>query len=128
MPSFERSGKQSALINTNECYSKILATFYAGSSGDKTTISRNNRVNMVIKSQTSYEYSLASMPDDMYMRTAGADLSALFMPFETSSGNYNLPSFVNGVNLTRGSSLSGAVLTNMDLMPLAWNGISNSSG
>jgi len=76
--------------NQTDSYSKLLFEFEFGeASGTQDKIARSVGV---LKSDRAYDLALSSRPADEYIKTAGCDLSAIFMPFRAASGvDANMP-------------------------------------
>jgi len=68
--------------NQTESYSKLLFEFeYGSASGTQDKLARSVGA---LKSSKGYDLALSSKPSGEYVKTAGCDLTALFMPFRIS--------------------------------------------
>lgn len=111
MPNFE------AVINETESYGsydKIISFFRYGT--DTSNLGRQNRVSVNIRSSDDYEFSFAGMTDSQYRSSAGCDLAALLMPFETRKGGSGLPGFDSSVR----ADASGTSVDHYKLLPFNW--------
>lgn len=106
-------------------YDKILAIFHKNND-DLTSYGRSKKTQIFIKSGSSYEATLASMPSGLYQKSAGIDLGGLFMPFESKIGDSDLPSFHNTFPISGTLTISGAIGNGYDLLPFRWD--SSASG
>lgn len=117
MPAYEQalSSTKGGSTNIGGGYSKLLAIFNA-TSLNRNAKAKSECVNIVLKESLDYEESLKSIDASGYNKVAGCDLSAIFMPFVTTSGSPIMPSFVS--NLADNTSIPIRLQT---LLPYQWN-------
>lgn len=100
-------------------YDKILAIFNTGD-GSNSVLSRTYQTQVALKTAANYEYVLGIMSSGEYQYSAGCDLSAIFMPYQSVIKNATMPSFYYGASTTSAAA-SGNEPNNVDLMPFQWN-------
>lgn len=117
MPNFERAVSTGKSSVNSYSYDKLFATV-RGSSGSS-ALERANKISVSIKDVDSYNHQLNHMTSGEYKNTAGCDLSAIFMPFQTKVGpSGGMPGF-NSVLPSGGKNYSQANFFN--LLPFEWS-------
>ncbi len=127
MPAFEQSSSHRRNISSQGSYSydRILAIY--NEQGDKNdpkagVAARQNRVHISIKDNITYDQNIKDADTKSYQRMAGADLSNIFMPFQTKINvSGSLPGFHKTVPSGNVNQLpSGNNITTHDMMPFRW--------
>ena len=124
MPSFERSREINQRKDSKSPYSydKIMAFFNTKADPKDTSIStRSNKVTVAFTNTANYNDTITNLPQDEYLETAGQDLSALFMPFETKidTKGLGLPGFMKNADRVNLPTTTKIGLTN--LLPFKWD-------
>jgi hypothetical protein len=117
MPSFDQISNNQKSANTS--YDKLLAIF-SRDDEHQSVASRNGRAVVVLKTEEDYETSIATMPSGLYQQSAGSDLSALLMPYETHLGASSMPAFYQLASASGGISIGEAPKL-IDILPIRWD-------
>lgn len=84
MPNFERS-IATRKNNSYDTYSYDKLYGFVSPSTDSTPASKSSKITVQLKDGEGFINRLSHMPDGYYSRTAGCDLSSVFMPFVSRS-------------------------------------------
>lgn len=123
MPSAERSQEitQSKDPRSPYSYDKIMAFFNKRADPMDTSVAtRSNKVTVAFTNTANFNDTINNLSKDEYLETAGEDLSAIFMPFETNVNpqGSGLPGFLKGAEIA--SPTQSESLTLPNLLPFRW--------
>jgi hypothetical protein len=124
MPSFEQNFRNKGNANKGSAYEKLLAICKTTTDTQDTSIvGRSGKISVALKDSESFYDNVDHMEDDLYSRSAGADISNILYPFRTKKnvlGEGGLPGFhPNAPSAkTNDSAASGDLQA---LLPFKWN-------
>lgn len=127
MPTFNSDNKKTPAMEQTGAggVDKIFATFRSVS--NNLPFARQSASKISLKSSVSYEKALHDLSGSgIYNKIAGADLSNIFFPYETTYGSGVFPCFYPSGSLSLPAA-SGRVILNIEkLLPFRWD--RNASG
>lgn len=130
MPNHEKGkdNKYSNGANDVSFYDKIISFWQPSGT---TPYAKSHKAKVGLKQAENYSQTLLNASDDEYQSMAGCDLSSLFYPFQTSSGNSNFPTFQTARSNNAGDYLTtkfagtnynpNGLVSIGNLLPYFWN-------
>ncbi len=123
MPTYENisSNNSSGHGNSGAAYSKLFAIFNKQITTNP--LLRSSSAQVSLKEHLEYEEAVKSFDPSGYTRLAGCDLGAMFMPFESTIGSGQMPSFHSSTEykFTGSEDPSGVNVRLHTLLPFQWN-------
>lgn len=120
MPLQEHSDHhKSSRYNNQRLGTHILGTFYKGNGGEESVSGRNDKNRIFIQDGPTYESALTGMSQNEFKHSGGANLSAIFIPFQSRKEADEMPAFYKHIEDTPNSD--GMTPALMEVLPFRWD-------